>query len=178
MEFMKEFTYSFFAKVIYRYANIPLTVLLGIYIFFSAVGFMNDWVYIFPLLLNIILVYVVNRYYFKMYRLFPYNIKADNEKIICSGFINKNKVIEITLLDIDNITGGIFSGSPVKPIYLHDTKNNITVGFNHHLKDFNKLLTIILSNIKQELYTELLDRVKEHSIVNRLQRKKGKKYVR
>lgn len=172
---MKEFKYPFIAKIIYRYANIPVTFLLLVYVFLSAAAAAKEWIYIFPMLINLILLYVMNRYYFKMYRQFPYNIKTDNRKLICSDFMNKSKTVEINLSDIGKITGGIFSGSPVKPVYIYDEKNDITIGFNQHLKDYNKFLTIVLSNIKQELYNELLKKVKDNSIVGKYQSKKDKK---
>lgn len=172
---MKEFTYPVLAKIIYRYANIPISLLLSFYVFVSVVAAVTDWVYIFPLIINLVLLYVLNRYYFKMYRLFPYRLKIDNEKIICTDFMNKARSVEIKLLDVGKITGGIFSGSPVKPIYIYDEKNNVTIGLNQHLKEYNKFLTIVLSNIKQELYNELLENIKENSIVNKFQKKKEKK---
>ena len=172
---MKEFKYPFIAKVIYRYANIPVSILLLFYVFLSGVAAAKEWIYILPMLINLILLYVMNRYYFKMYRLFPYNIKADNSKIVCSDFMNKTKTVEINLSDVGKITGGIFSGSPVKPIYIYDEKNDVTIGFNQHLKDYNKFLTIVLSNIKQDLYNELLKNIKDNSIVNKYQSKKEKK---
>jgi len=171
---MKEFKYPLLAKLIYRYANIPLSLFLIIYIFLTLAAVLNDWVYVFPLVINLIIIYILNRYYFKMYRLFPYIIKADNEKIICNDFMYKNRTVEIRMADITKVTGGIFNGSPVKPIYIYDGKNNITIGFNQHLRDYNKFLTILLSNVKQELYDDLLKKVKDNSIVGKYQAKKEK----
>lgn len=172
---MKEFTYPFLAKIIYRYANIPVSLLLLFYVFASVVGVSKDWLYVFPLIINLALLYVLNRYYFKMYKMFPYKLKIDNEKIICSDFMNKGKSVEIKLLDVSKVTGGIFSGSPIKPIYIYDEKNNVAIGINQHLKNYNKFLTVVLSNINQELYNELLERIKENSIVNKFKKKEKKK---
>ncbi|MBU2492327.1 MAG: hypothetical protein KJ571_06840 [Bacteroidetes bacterium] len=171
---MKEYGYPFLARLIYRYANIPVSFLLIIYVFISIVGIREDWLYVISLIINLVLLYVLNRYYFKMYKMFPYKIQIDNEKIICSDFMNKSKRVEVKLIDISRITGGIFSGSPIRPIYISDEKNNITIGFNQHLKDYNKFLTIVLSNIPQELYNDLLEKIKENSIVNKYQKKKEK----
>lgn len=169
---MKEFTYPFLARFIYRYANIPVSFFLLIYVFISIAGIRHHWIYILSMLVNIALIYFLNRFYLKMYKTFPYKIKIDNEKLIGSDFMNKSRVVEIKLLNITKITGGIFSGSPVKPIYISDEKNNITIGLNQHLKDYNKFLTIVLSNISQELYNELLEKIKENSIVNKYKKKK------
>ena len=37
--------------------------------------------------------------------------------------------------------------------------DNIKLGISPHIKDYNKLLTIILTNISKELYTSLLDKI-------------------
>lgn len=172
---MKEFTYPFLAKIIYRYANIPVTLLLLFYVFGSIAGAASDWLYVFPLVINLALILVLNRYYFRMYKMFPYKIKIDNEKMICTGFMNKEKRVEISLLDVEKLTGGIFSGSPIKPIYIYDGKNDVTIGINQHLKDYNKFLTVVLSNINQELYNELLEKIKDNSIINKFKKKEKKK---
>jgi len=169
---MKEFTYSFLAKIIYRYANIPVSFLLIFYVFISLIGMRENWLYVFPAFINLIMLYAINRYYFRMYKQFPYKIKIDNEKIICSDFMNRSRVVEINLIEVDQIKGGIFSGSPVRPIYIHDGRNDITIAINQHLKDYNKFLTVVLSNIKQDLYNELLEKIKENSIVNKFKKKK------
>ena len=172
---MKEFTYPLFAKILYRYANIPVSVLLLFYVFISLIGIRESWYSIIPLVINITLLYVLNMYYYKMYKTFPHKLNIDNEKIICSDFMNKDKIVEIKLSDISKITGGLFSGTPIKPVYIFSNKNETTIGFNQHLKDYNKFLTIILSNINQELYNELLEKIKENSIINKFQKKQEKK---
>lgn len=169
---MKEFTYPLLAKIIYRYANIPVSFLLLLYALISFLGMREDWLYVFPAFINLVLLYVMNRYYLRMYRQFPYNIRIDNEKMICSGFMNKARTVEINLSDVSEISGGIFSGSPVRPIYISDKKNNVTIGFNQHLKNYNKFLTVVLSNINQDLYNSLLEKIKENSIINKVKKKK------
>jgi len=63
--------------------------------------------------------------------------------------------------DIDEIRGGIFSGNSARPLYIHDGKNDITIGLRQHLKGFNIVVTIILSNVPQELYKGLLSKIEE-----------------
>ncbi len=81
--------------------------------------------------------------------------------MICSDYLSSAKQIEINLIDIDEIDGGIISGTPAKPIYIHDGKNDVVVGISPHLKENGKLITIILSNVKKELYDSVLLRMKE-----------------
>lgn len=167
---MKTFTYSIFARLFYRYANIPITLLLLLSLLSAMGGVYTSWFYIFPLLIDIIIIYAINRYYIKSYIFFPYKIEADNERLVCSDFFFSRKIIELDHDSITRITGGIFSGNIARPIYLHDDDNEITIGFNNHLKNYDKLLTIILSNIKQDLYDDLLEKIKNFGISKRNKR--------
>jgi len=164
---MKIFKYSAFAKLFYRYANIPITLLLLLSLLTALGGMYTSWIYIFPTFFDIIIIYVINRYYIKSYKRFPYQIEADNQKIICTEYFFSAKQIELDHSSITKITGGIFSGNIARPIYLHNENNNIVICFNNHLKDYDKLLTIILSNITQELYDDLLTKAKETRIIKR-----------
>lgn len=94
-----------------------------------------------------------------MYKSFPFKISIDNEKMICTDFVIGNKKIEIEHLAIKDIKGGIFSGRAYMPLYIITDHNKI--GISPHLKDYNKLLTIILTNISKELYENLLDSIKK-----------------
>ncbi|RMD51538.1 MAG: hypothetical protein D6830_00130 [Ignavibacteria bacterium] len=157
---MKEFKYGLFSRFVYRYANLIITSMLLVTGLIALGGVFKDWKYILPLLVHIILIYVVNRYYMNIYRHFPFTIKADNEKMICTDFMNRRKSFEIYHSDIVKIYGGIFSGNAMKPVYL-ETTDGKKIGLNQHLKDFNKLITIILSNVPNDLYQEILKKMKE-----------------
>ena len=109
----------------------------------------------------------MNRCFFRSYKLFPFKIEINNEKMICSDYFNKSKEQEIYLNDIDLIEGGSLSGTPAKPIYLHTKTDDLIVGISPHMKDHNKLVTIILSNVKQEVYDNVLLLAKEISQSNR-----------
>lgn len=157
---MKTYTYPFFSKLFYRYGNIPVTLLLIVYLAASVVGIFEHWYFIFFVLINLLLIVSLNKYYIKTYILFPFKITANNEKIICTEYFLSKKTIEIKLQDIDKITGGIFSGFPTRPIYLHDSNQNVTVGFYSHAGKFNELLKTILQNINDTLYSELIEKIK------------------
>lgn len=158
---MVTFKYSLLSKLVYRYANIPLTLFLLLYMISSFSFMLQKWYYIFPFLLNLIIIIALNIYYIRTYKLFPFKIDTDNQKMICSDYFNKSKYVEINLCDIDEIEGGVISGTPAKPTYIHDGKNEVVVGISPHLKDSNKLITIILSNVKQDLYDQVLDDMQE-----------------
>ena len=158
---MITFKYSFLSKLIYRYANIPLTIFLSLYMISSFFFMLQKWYYFFPFLLNLLIIIALNRHYIRTYKLFPFRIDVNNDKMICSDYFYKSKHIEINLNDIDEIEGGVISGTPAKPIYLHDGKNHVVIGISPHLKEGNKLVTIILSNIKRTLYNQVLAQMEE-----------------
>ena len=172
---MQKFQYSFFAKLVYRYANIPATLLMGIHLLSSFIGMFNDWIIVFPFLINAIVIYLLNRFFFKSYKTFPFLIFADNEKMICTDYFFSEKKIEIRYSDIGEIKGGMFSGNTARPIYIRDGRTNETIGLHTHVKDYNKLVTIILSNIKQELYNDLLEKAKDLRLDKKIAKKKKDK---
>jgi len=154
---MKTFKYGFFAKIIYRYANIPSNIILIIYLLASLLGIVNEWKFIFPMIITIILIYVLNRFYLRMYKTFPFNVQINNEKMICSDFVINNRNVVIKHSNIKEINGGIFSGRAYMPLYIKT--ENLKIGISPHIKDYSKLLTIILTNIPKELYDSLLDSI-------------------
>lgn len=172
---MTTFRYTFLSRFIYRYSNFIATFLLLLHALVSFTALWIDWINIFPLIINLIIIYILNRYFYRIYKYFPFKIEIDNEKIICSDFFWKKEVIEIELKQIDNITGGVFSKNTTSPIYIEQKTKNIKIGILLHLKGFNKLLTIILSNINNELYHRLLDSIKANQQLSIFKNKKAPK---
>lgn len=169
---MKTFKYSLVPKIIYRYANIPVSLIILFYLLASILGLQQDWKFIFPLLINIILLYVLNRFYFKMYKSFPFKVLINNEEMICSDFVFNNREVKIKLIDIKEIKGGIFSGRAYMPLYIITDNNKL--GISPHMKNFNELLKIILTNITKELYESLLEKITKIAKENTPTRKKKK----
>lgn len=169
------FKYSLISKVIYRYANIPATIFLSLYLISSFIYMFNEWYYFFPFLLNLLIIIVLNRYYFRSYKLFPFRIEINTEKMICSDYFNGNKIIEITLQDIDLIEGGSLYGTPGKPILIHDGASDSVIEISPHMKNHNKLITIILSNVNKNVYNDVLAFAQELSSANKELLSKSKK---
>lgn len=152
---MKKFYYPIIAKIIYRYANIFITFVLLTHLIIFILVPQKNYTYL-PLgLINIILIYIVNRFYITNYKYFPYEIIAEDKKLVVSNFVINNRIEEIYYNRIEKLEGGIFSRKPSTPIYIfyNDGKK---IGINTHLKDFNKLLTIILQNVSEEVYQTTL----------------------
>ncbi len=171
---MRTYTYSFFAKFVYRFANIPATLIMLMYMLSSLAGLFTEWYYIFPFALNIAIIYFINRFYFRSYKMFPFHIEADNQKLVCSDYFFSKKKLELYHHEITDIKGGLFSGNTARPIYLYTEKHNETIGLHSHIKSHNELLTIILSNIPQDLYNKLLEQTKALADVKSEKFKKGK----
>lgn len=157
---METFKYSFFAKIIYRYGNIIATLMLLIHLISSIYYIREKIFFVIPAIINSILIFYLNKYFFKTYKLFPFEITVSNNKLICKDFFLSRKKIEIDFKNIDKLSGGIFSGYPTRPIYIHDKSNNILIGFYSHVGNFQKLLTLILQNIPEKLYNELMENIR------------------
>lgn len=156
---METFKYSFFAKIIYRYGNIIATLMLSVHLISSIYYIREKIFFIIPAIINSAIIFYLNKYFFKTYKLFPFEITVSNDKLICKDFFFSRKKIEIEFKNIDKLSGGIFSGYPTRPIYIHDKSNDAVIGFYSHVGNFQKLLTRILQNIPEKLYNELMKNV-------------------
>ncbi|MCX7874981.1 MAG: hypothetical protein N2321_02310 [Melioribacteraceae bacterium] len=68
--------------------------------------------------------------------------------------------MKIFYKDIISISGGIFSGMPMRAIYIKDKNENL-IGFYSHVGKFNELLKTILRNIPEQVYQDQLDKLKK-----------------
>lgn len=154
------FTYPFLFRIIFRYGNIIITPLLLLYTI-PLVTFLDEKIILaFPLLVNLFLIYFLNRHYFNLYKILPYLIEADDEKITCSEFFLSKKEIVIYYDDIASLSGGIFENKISGIMKVCDEKNNLCIGFYQRLNNSGKLATIILSKVNRELYDIVLEKIK------------------
>lgn len=155
------FTYPLFFKLLYKYGNIAVTLLLVLYT--APILFYVDqkYILIIPIVISILLIYFVNKQYFTLYKIIPYKIEADNEKLICSDYIFSKEVITVFYKDIESLKGGMFENKISGVMKVHDGNNSVTMGFYTKLNNSSKLVTVILSKVKRELYDEVLDRLTE-----------------
>ncbi|MBK7632467.1 MAG: hypothetical protein IPJ23_17540 [Ignavibacteriales bacterium] len=146
---MQTFTYPIFWKFIYRYLNLVLTPMLIFYAVSVAALIDKNLVILIPFLLSLFVIYYLNKSYINFYKLVPYKIEVDTEKIICTEFIFKDKSITIFIKDIDAISGGIFDGKYRGIMKICDGKSKVCIGFFDRLTDSNKLVTLILSKVEK-----------------------------
>ena len=150
------FTYSFPLRILYRYGNIPLTILLSFFLFASASSLDSSLYNLIPLVITLLIIYFLNKQYIMLYKILPYKIEADNEKLICSDFAFSSKKFTIFYSDINKLTGGIFEGSIKSLMRIYENKNNICIGFFPTISNAKTLQTIILKRINQSLYDKIM----------------------
>lgn len=156
---IKTFEYPVFFRLLYRFGNIPVTFLLSVYLIPSVINLDQDLIYILPVITILILIYLINRRYLFLYEVVPYKIIADDEKLISSNFLLSKKEIIIYFSDIDDLSGGIFSGKLKGLMKVHDGKNKIYIGFFDRIKDAKSLQTIILSKVNSDVYNKVVESV-------------------
>jgi hypothetical protein len=168
---MQTFTYSLLFKIVFRFGNIFITLLLSIYLIPVFYNIDQNKYLIIPLIISVIVLYVVNRTYLTYYKILPYKIEADDEKMICSNFLFSEKVVTIYYKDIDLLKGGVFSGKSSGMMRIRDGKSKLQVGFSQKMIDSEKLIALILSKVSKSIYNEVI----EHLTKNRHRRKSNPK---
>ena len=158
---MQTFTYSLLFKIIFRFGNIIVTLLLSIYLIPVIYYFDQHMILFLPLILGLLIIYMVNRTYLTYYKIIPYKIEVDDDKIICSDFLFSDKNVTIYFKDIDTLKGGIFSGRSSGIMKLQDSKNKLQVGFSQKMHNSEKLIAVILSKVPKDLYNEVINNLTE-----------------
>lgn len=161
---METFTYSVFWKLIYRYGNIVITPLLLLYILPIALNLDKNLILILPFIISLFLLYYINKSYFNFYKLVPNKIEADGEKIICSEFLFKEKMVTILFKDIESLSGGIFDGRYRGLMKVCDGKNKICIGFFDRINNSTKLITLILSKVDKTIYDQVIENIQSLKI--------------
>lgn len=161
---MQTFTYPIFWKFIYRYLNLMLTPMLIVYAVSVATLIDKNLIILIPFLLSLFVIYYLNKSYINFYKLVPYKIEVDAEKIVCTEFIFKDKSITILIKDIDSISGGIFEGKYRGMMKVCDGKNKICIGFFDRLNDSSKLVTHILSKVDKKIYDKVIEQIQSAKI--------------
>ncbi len=156
---MKIYQYSFFFKFIYRYGNIPVTLILLFYLIPAMINIDKNIFYVIPLIITLILIYLINKTYLNLYKILPYKIEADDEKLVCTDFLFSQRNVTVYFKDITSLTGGIFDGKLQGVMKIFDKRNQMTLGFFNKIRNAKQLETLILSKVSKELYNEVVERV-------------------
>ena len=153
------FEYSLFFKLLFRFGNIPVTIILSIYLVPIIINFDKSLVYIIPLIIILALIYLINKHYLWLYQILPYKITANDEKIICEEFLFSIKQVEVFYKDIESLSGGLFEGKLRGLMKVWDGKSKICIGFYDKIKGIKELQTILLSRVSKEVYDEVVENV-------------------
>ena len=147
---MQIFTYSFFYRLIFTLGNVVVTVLLSLQII-PIVFYLdkNLWLLL-PLAIALLIIYVINKSYFVYYKILPFKIEADEEKMIWSEFTFSEKIITIRYEDIESLKGGIFEG-----------RNKIRIGFSQKINNSGMLISLIINKVPGELYNQVIAHITE-----------------
>jgi hypothetical protein len=152
-------TYSVVLKFLYRYGNVIVTLFLSFYIVPIVVYLDQKLILILPLLVSLFLIYYVNKHYFMLYKIMPFKIEFDEEKMICTKFILGRKKFDVYYEDINKLEGGIFANKMSGIMKVYDGRNSVIIGFYPKIKNSNKLITMILSKVHKEIYDEVMERL-------------------
>jgi len=156
---MQTFTYPFYTRIIYRYGNIAATVLLLLYLIPIIIGVDENRYLLIPLAASLFMIYFVNKKYLTLYKVMTYKIEANEDKLVCTDFVFSDRVVVIYFEDIESLSGGIFDGRLRGVMKVCDGKNQICIGFSDKIKDSKKLITLILSKVKKEVYDEVIEKL-------------------
>jgi hypothetical protein len=156
---MQTFTYPLFFRLLYRYGNIPVTIVLLIYLVPAVLYVDKNVYYLIPVAALLFLIYFANKRYLSLYKIMPYKIVADDEKIYCTDFIFSGRETMILYNDISGLKGGIFEGKLNGLMRIYDGRNNIYIGFFPRLKNVKDLQKIILSRVSKPVYDDVAERI-------------------
>ena len=164
---MQTFTYSFIFQLVFRFGNIFVTILLLIYITPLVVLVDQQKLLLIPLIISVIIIYIINKTYLTYYKIIPYKIEADEEKMTCSNFLFSSKVFTIHYDEIDELKGGVFDGKSTGVMKLRDGRNKVQIGFSYKIKNSERLISLILSKVPKEQY---------NAVIEQLMKKRGMRY--
>ena len=155
---MKEYTYPLFFKFLYRYANIPLTVLLIILLVPLVINLDNNLLLLIPLVITLLMIYFLNKFYITLYKIVPFKIYSTDDQLICKNFLFSHRLEDIAFGEIESLKGGIFEGS-VNGLMRVNSKNNLSIGFYHSINKSKELETLILSKVNRNIYDEIVKKI-------------------
>lgn len=153
------FEYPFFFRLLFKFGNLFVTVILSVYLIVIIIKLDKEVVNIIPLLIILALIYVINRHYLILYKILPYKITADEEKIICQRFFLSKREFEIFYKDIETLTGGVFGGRTRGLMKVFDGKSKVTIGFYESIRNVRTLQTILLSRVNEDIYNAVVEKL-------------------
>ncbi|MBX2975153.1 MAG: hypothetical protein KF721_03395 [Ignavibacteriaceae bacterium] len=154
----KIFTYPLIYRLIYKFGNIPVSLILLLYLPPLIITFKWEYKYIVSGLFLIAAIIFINRYFYVIAKSIAYKIETDDEKLTATQFLGSGKTVNISFDEIDKLSGGIFDGKPRGMMRIENTASNKTIAFFHSIENARILEALILSKVKKELYDAVIDK--------------------
>jgi len=162
-KYMQTFTYPLFFRILYRYGNIPVTIIFLIYLVPAVLFLDKNLLYMIPIVALLLLIYYTNKRYLYLYKIIPYKITADDEKMYCTDFIFSKREFTIYYSDIALLKGGIFEGKLNGLMIINDGRNKTTIGFYPRLKNIKELQKILLNRVNKPVYDAVVEKINKRN---------------
>jgi hypothetical protein len=157
---MKIFTYPPLLRFLYRYGNIPITVLLVLYVYPLIINIDKKLSYFIPVIIVLLLIYFLNKYYLNLYNILPGRIEADDSKLVTGDYLFSSRKVTIYYRDISELKGGVFEGTGRGVMKIIDGRNHNVAGFFQNIRNAKELETLILTNVTQDVYKQTVEKIK------------------
>ncbi|QQS35550.1 MAG: hypothetical protein IPM56_15060 [Ignavibacteriales bacterium] len=162
----EKFVYPLVYRLFYTLGSLPFSLLLIFYIVQIFLTSQFDTLHIVFLLLGISLLLLLNRKFIKLYKNLPLEISVKDDRIIAVKYFLSSKSNEILFSEITGLSGGIFDGKISGMIMLIDEKQNRQMVISDRIKNFNVLLTAILSKVNKAVYDEAISKIGKLKKIN------------
>ncbi|MCK6603467.1 MAG: hypothetical protein HUU43_10695 [Ignavibacteriaceae bacterium] len=166
------FSYSKTYRFIYRYGNIVMTFLSLLYIspfLMKPEKTTQDIVF---LVFIFLIIFLLDWYFISLIKVLPYKIETTKDGLRCSDyFYGLTKVTEIKFNEITRLKGGIFDGKPTGVMKIFTGEGKESVAFFQKMNKSETLVAIILSNVRKELYDEVIKNLGETGQILKSKRK-------
>jgi hypothetical protein len=154
----KVFTYPWALKMVYRYGNVAASFTLSLYLVPLIAGAGERVEYTFFALIVGIMIVAINWWFVKLYKIVPYRIESDEEKLVGTSYVFQSRRVEIRYQDVVELKGGIFEGRPYGLMKVID-KEGATIAFFHRLRRSKELQGEILRLAPRKVYDDVLEKL-------------------
>jgi len=155
------FTYNRWLKAVYRYGNIPVSMVLALYIIPFLFNPSSRTVDILFFSSVVLILFVLNSFFYKIWKIVPFSIHAIDDRIVCSDFFLSSKEVELFYNDIENLKGGTFSGKFNGIMIAESTEKDVQIGFFARIDNARLLEAIYINRSPQPVYERVTALLKE-----------------
>lgn len=155
------FTYNPVLKTVYRFGNIPVSLVLALYIIPFLLNPSSRTVDILFFSSVVVIFLIINTFFFKIWRIVPFRIHALDDRLVCSDFFLSSGEKELLYSDIENLKGGTFSGKFNGIMIAENLAKNIQIGFFAKINNARLLEAILINRSPQPVYDKVTTLLKE-----------------